>query len=176
MKFYRAIWLMTGALLFCITSMAQADSNQSGKYSMPPVNNQQYQDECGACHFAYQPGFLPSSSWRKVMENLADHFGENAELSDAVRQSLTSYLEKNAADKSSAYLSGKVMRSLPRNGTVLKISKIGFMVREHEDIPRRVFTKDFPGISNCKACHQRANEGSYRENEIKIPGYGRWDD
>jgi len=168
--------LMTGALFLGFTSLSQADSHSGGKYAVAPVTNQQYQDDCGACHFAYQPGLLPASSWRKLMDNLADHFGENAELDAVNKQSLLAYLEKNSADNSSAYLSRKVMRSLPRKRTVMKISKLGFIAHEHDEIPRRFFKGDLQGLTNCNACHQRAAEGSYNENEIKIPGYGRWDD
>ena len=35
-----------------------------------PVNNELYVKECGYCHFAYQAGLLPSSSWNKIMSNL----------------------------------------------------------------------------------------------------------
>ncbi|MCC6543576.1 MAG: hypothetical protein IT392_03630 [Nitrospirae bacterium] len=31
-------------------------------------------------------------------------------------------------------------------------------------------------LINCNACHTRAAAGSYDELEIKIPGFGRWDD
>ncbi len=147
-----------------------------GKYRVEAVSNQQYQDECGACHFAYQPGLLPARSWRKLMDNLADHFGENAEFDEADRLVLLAYLEKNSADKSGSYLSRKVMRSLPRKGTVMKISKLGFMAHEHDEIPRRLFKDSLQGLTNCNDCHQRAEQGSYNEREIKIPGYGRWDD
>ncbi|MDH5218993.1 MAG: diheme cytochrome c, partial [Gammaproteobacteria bacterium] len=44
------------------------------------VTDSLYKEECSACHMAYQPGLLPARSWEKMMDNLADHFGENAEL------------------------------------------------------------------------------------------------
>ena len=110
------------------------------------------------------------------MANLTDHFGENAELDEVNKQHLLAYLEKNSADNSSDYLSRKVMRSLPRKATVMRISKIGFMAHEHNELPSRVFKGDLRGLTNCNACHQRAGEGSYSEREIKIPGYSRWDD
>jgi len=163
---------MVGVIFLGGVSLVQA----SGNYRVEPVKNQQYQDDCGSCHFAYQPGLLPARSWRKLMDNLADHFGENAELDEVDKQALLSYLEKNSADNSNAYLSRKVMRSLPRKGAVTQMSKLGFMAHEHSEIPRRVFKENLQGLTNCNACHQRAAEGSYNENEIKIPGYGRWDD
>ncbi len=172
MKIQQIAAFMVGAMLLGGSPLLQA----SGKYNVAPVTNQQYQDDCSSCHFAYQPGLLPANSWRKLMDNLADHFGENAELDAADKQSLLTYLEKNSADNSRAYLSRKVMRSLPWKGTVIQISKLGFMAHEHDEIPRRVFKGNLQGFTNCNACHQRAEQGSYNENEIKIPGYGRWDD
>ena len=33
-----------------------------------PVTDEQYREECGACHFAYEPGWLPEASWRKLLD------------------------------------------------------------------------------------------------------------
>ncbi|MEW8382726.1 MAG: hypothetical protein AB2704_12810, partial [Candidatus Thiodiazotropha taylori] len=30
-------------------------------------DSSRYREECGSCHFPYQPGFLPEASWRLVM-------------------------------------------------------------------------------------------------------------
>ena len=30
-----------------------------------PVNNETFEQECGVCHFTYQPGILPSGAWQK---------------------------------------------------------------------------------------------------------------
>src|SRR5512145_3377199 len=37
-------------------------------------------EECGACHIAYPPRFLPAESWREIMIGLDDHFGSDASL------------------------------------------------------------------------------------------------
>ena len=109
------------------------------------------------------------------MGNLADHFGENAELSEATRQELLQYLEQHSADHASERLSRKVVRYLGDDKTLVRITDLGFLSHEHNGIPRRVFQGNLKGLANCDACHQRAAAGSYRENEINIPGYGRWD-
>jgi hypothetical protein len=44
---------------------------------MRPVSNPVYSEECGACHFTYQPELLPSASWKKVVTAHDDHFGES---------------------------------------------------------------------------------------------------
>jgi hypothetical protein len=31
-------------------------------------------------------------------------------------------------------------------------------------------------FSNCTACHERAEAGSYDEDEVRIAGYGHWED
>ena len=51
-----------------------------GKRDLTTVNNPTYTENCGACHFAYQPGLLPSGSWDKILKGLADHFGEAVEF------------------------------------------------------------------------------------------------
>ena len=39
------------------------------------------QRACGSCHLAYLPRFLPAPAWETLMDNLDNHFGENAHLS-----------------------------------------------------------------------------------------------
>src|SRR5262245_19523742 len=60
-----------------------------------------YEKECGSCHFAYQPGWLPERSWRRMMGSLNSHFGDNATLSQANHDAIMSYLAAGAADKAS---------------------------------------------------------------------------
>ncbi len=170
--------LLAGVLLFGVVGFAQADRDEaySGGVDVAPVNNPLYSEECGACHFAYQPGLLPARSWHKLMTNLEDHFGENAELDNRDQQALLAYLERNSADHASARLSRKIRRYFRGDESVVRISKIGFIAHEHDEIPQRVFKGKLQDVTNCNDCHERAAEGSYREREIRIPGYGRWDD
>lgn len=42
---------------------------------LKPVTNPAYKENCGACHFSYQPELLPSRSWKKILVQLEDHFG-----------------------------------------------------------------------------------------------------
>jgi ABC-type Zn2+ transport system substrate-binding protein/surface adhesin len=51
-----------------------------------------YKAECGDCHMAYPPSMLPASSWRAMMGNLEDHFGNNAELDAATASRVTAFL------------------------------------------------------------------------------------
>jgi hypothetical protein len=49
---------------------------------------------------------------------------------------------------------------------------------EHDDITSKMVigNEQVRSFSQCDACHTRAKQGSFREHEIHIPGYGRWDD
>ncbi len=143
-----------------------------------PVNNPLYAEECGACHFAYQPGLLPARSWQKLMLDLENHFGENAELEAEEQNALTAYMTKNAAEFSKYKRSVKIMNSLAKNKTPLRIIETPYMVKKHDELtPKMVVgNPEVKSLSYCNKCHTKAITGSYSEKDIVIPGYGNWED
>lgn len=160
-------------ILFTIPTLADDDDANSGVIA---ATDKLYLEECGACHLAYPPGLLPARSWEKLLSDLSDHFGENAELGADVAQSLTAYLTNNAADKVRNRLSKRIARTVG-HATPLRITETAFFKREHREVPQRL-VKDNPKVqsfSKCQACHTRAAQGSFREDEIDIPGHGKWD-
>ncbi len=143
-----------------------------------PVRNEQYDSECGACHFAYQPALLPARSWESMMGNLADHFGENAELDDAAREALTRYLVENAADRDGYGRAAGFAASVAPGNAPLRITETRYFVRKHDEVPSR-FVQGNPEVrsfSNCTACHRGAADGNFNEHAVRIPGVGRWED
>jgi len=152
-----------------------AGDNAEGR-SVIAANDARYVEECGACHFAYPPGLLPARSWEKLLSNLSNHFGENAELNTDLTQSLSAYLTANGADKVRNRLSKRIARSVAHT-TPLRITDTRFFKREHLELPQG-WVKDNPKVhsySNCQVCHSRAAQGSFDEQEIDIPGHGKWD-
>lgn len=143
-----------------------------------PVSHQGYRDECGSCHMAYQPGFLPQRSWVKIMGNLEDHFGESAEIDGPVQQQLRGYLMDNAADHSDYKRSKAIVRSLAYNEAPLKISETRYFLRKHDELPIQLVQQnpEVESFSRCEVCHTEADKGSYDEDRVRIPGYGQWDD
>jgi len=142
------------------------------------VNNKLYQSECSACHFAYQPGFLPARSWVKLMSSLDDHFGENAELDEPARSAIEQYLLAHAADRLPNRFSRSVMRSIKGSETPLQISQTSYFQRKHHEIPARM-VKNNPKVrsfANCASCHQGAAKGYFDEDAVRIPGFGNWED
>jgi len=159
--------------------MGYSKSSKGMKYTVSPANDPLYKAECASCHFAYQPGLLPSKSWKKMMQakELENHFGTDASLEEEDRVALAKYLEKNASDKVKSRLGQKIARSIPKNSTLLAISKTKYFQHEHDEIPKRLIEqKEVKSIANCIACHTTADKGFYGERDIKIPNYGRWDD
>lgn len=145
-----------------------------------PVSSQPYQDECSACHFAYQPGLLPRRSWQRMFrpEALADHFGENTELDEGLRQALEQYALANAADDSKYKRSRKIMGSLAADAAPLRITEVDFIKLKHSEIPDKLITANpkVGSLSNCNSCHTKAAEGIYDDDTVFIQGYGRWED
>ncbi|MES9884720.1 MAG: diheme cytochrome c [Sedimenticola sp.] len=152
-------------------------SKKSVKRGVAPVTNPQYSEECGACHFAYQPGLLPARSWQLMMAGLEDHFGENAELPKEDAQVLEAYLVKNAAEHSNYKRSVKIMRSLAPGEAPLRTTDTPYLTSKHQRLsPAQVVDNpEVVSISHCAACHTKAESGSFSEREINIPGFGRWE-
>ena len=139
------------------------------KIHLNPVINQTYKEACGACHFAYQPGLLPSGSWAKLLSNLKDHFGETVEIDAASNGVIEKYLIDNAAERSQGKRSHKIVRSL-KGETPSRITEIPYVRRKHRDIPPEVFTRKTVGsLSNCSACHRTADQGIYEDDNVTIP-------
>lgn len=145
----------------------------STKGGVEAIENELYNEECGSCHFAYQPGLLPSRSWKKLMENksLQNHFEEDISYDDEkILNELTTYLTSNAADKSKYKRSIKINRSIPSNSTPIKISETPYIKRKHRELSTRVIKQDAVGsLGNCSACHNSAHQGDYDDDNVTIP-------
>jgi hypothetical protein len=130
---------------------------------MPPVTDPVVKKECGSCHMAYQPQFLPRRSWQKLMETLSDHFGENASLGDVQGKAVLDYLVANASDGARAGREGrKFATSIPSAQTPLRITDVPRWIREHREVPASKWAD--PAVkskANCVACHPSAEQGIY---------------
>ena len=142
------------------------------------ISNPVYTEECGSCHMAYPPGLLPVNSWNKIMNGLADHFGDNAELDTDTHKQIARYLQDNSADGADYRRSRKIMASLGHQSAPLRITDTPYFKHEHDDIPNKLVSdnKAVNSFSNCNACHSNADQGLFDEDGVRIPGYGRWDD
>lgn len=134
-----------------------------------PVSNPTYQNTCGGCHLAYPPGLLPSGSWEKILNRLQDHFGEAVSCEATEQKAIRKYLIENGADRSSGKKSVKIMECL-KGTTPRRITEIPYIQRKHRRISKAVFSRNSIGsLSNCRACHQTADQGIFDDEYVVIP-------
>ena len=165
-------------LVGSITLYGDDDRKKQPYTSEASKDFQLYKTECGACHMAYQPEFLPKRSWEKMMRTLADHFETDATLDKEESEQILAYLLRNAADSKPVYGDiGKMGKRIEPKTIPLRISETPYFKKEHREISKRLITqKEVKSIANCTACHTKAESGDYSERNIFIPNYGKWDD
>lgn len=157
-------------LSMLLVTMLLADGFKGNK-GVKPVDNQLYLNECGSCHFAYQPGLLPERSWSKMMQDLSNHFQTDASLEPKDTQTLLAYMRANASDKAMNYKrSSRITNSLRASATPLRITETPYIIRKHNEIKQSVYErKSIGSLANCAACHQSASRGSYSDDYVRIP-------
>ena len=151
----RLIVLPALAAAVSLQPIARADDAARARVPLPP----KYQQECGACHLAYPPDLLPAPSWQRIMNNLNRHFGTDASLDAALAKELAVWLNANAG--------GKRARQAPPED---RITRAPWFVREHGEVAPA--TWKLPAVksaANCAACHTKAEQGDFRESNIRIP-------
>jgi len=111
--------------------------------------------ECNDCHLIYPAQMLPQRSWQAILADLANHFGDDATVSNDKRTAILAYYSANATDGPSTTGRGKLFISgLPDSVTPLRITAMPWWNQMHADY-------DFGGgkhidmktASNCLACH-----------------------
>ncbi len=187
-KISKSRWLtgtiiLSGIMIFGIGSVACSDKenwNHEARERASKTMLQQdaiYTEECGACHFAYPPGLLPLESWQKIMAELDDHFGENAELDTETSSHIINYIEQQVSQKKLTRHMNKLLRNLPKT-TPIRITELPYFIHEHDEIPKKMII-DNPkvgSLSQCNSCHKDAERGEFDEDWVFIPGIGHWDD
>lgn len=154
--------MRTPALLTLLTLLAAAPALADDW--VPPVTDALVQKECGSCHMAFQPAFLPARSWDKTMDTLSNHFGDDIRLEPSVARSIRLTLINGAGDRDGRGLGRKSMRGIRDDQTPLTITETPYFIRKHRLDPAawknpKVLTK-----SNCPACHHGAERGLYEED------------
>jgi hypothetical protein len=158
--------MVLGAVGLWIGQSPQADE---ARFPMPAGKT--YLAECGGCHTAFAPGLLPVRSWHRMMDELADHFGEDASLDEPQHLAILKELETLAADGSHAdQRMRRISEAIPPGDRPQRISTTPFFKYTHDGVPQEFWKRKRVGTpSNCLACHPRANEGRYEERDVKIP-------
>ena len=85
-------------------------------------------------------------------------------------------LLRGAAEHSWHKRSRKINRSVKASETPLRITETRYIRRKHDEIGDELIGKNEKVVSlaNCDACHTKAAEGSFDDDQVNIPGYGTW--
>jgi hypothetical protein len=165
----------------------ESDDNDEGAFrsgwfesraDVTPAVNADYQRECGACHFAYQPGLLPKHDWQRIMDALGEHYGDDASLDEVQAAEIRRFLLDNAAEHERASRARAFAAGSDSGEALPRITTTVYFRREHAELPTRIVAAnaEVGSFSNCPACHRNADDGIYNEHQVIIPGIGRWDD
>lgn len=163
MKFpVRPVLLGVLALGFSMLVLSRAQAGSDHFHA--PVTDALVKEECGSCHLAFPPSMLPASSWRRMMNELDQHFGDNAALDPAVAAKITAYLTTNAGDAGGRRYSAKWLRGVDLASAPQRITELPKWQREHREISAADWRQqDVRSKANCTACHTDAERGYYEE-------------
>lgn len=173
-----------GWIAACSILAAGAATPALANGAFPRVTSEAVLAECTDCHMAYQPQMLPERSWRRLMEGLADHFGEELDLDDETRDQVLAYLVANAADAGGKHKKKgrRFLRGLDPGDTPTRITDLPRWRKKHRELPERVWSD--PRVESkgrCEVCHTQAERGRYDDDYgLRVPGpkgsWRRWDD
>lgn len=128
-----------------------------------------YKHECGACHMAFPPNILPAASWKKMLSDLDDHFGDYAACDEKSRKEIEDFLVKNSAEKIMDEAGVKFLDTVDKNDP-LRVTATAYWEKKHDDIKPEIYKRaSITSKLNCAACHKWAEYGSFEDNDISIP-------
>jgi hypothetical protein len=147
-------WFPLALALAATTALAD-------RMPMPADAPAEFKTECGSCHLAFPPVLLTSRDWQKVMASLEKHYGDNASLDNAINARIRDFLVRNAGED----------RRVRDAGDPPRITRTAWFRHEHDEVSANTWRD--PGVksaANCAACHRRAEQGSFGERDIVMPG------
>ena len=128
------------AALGCATPTVASES----ALASPPIRTL-VQKECGACHIAYLPKYLPESAWTTLFNGLDNHFGENARMAPEATAAVRRYYIDNAAG---------LYWTSPSTSEIPRITAQAWWKRGMGKLD--VASPRIRSRANCGACHTHA--------------------
>ncbi len=135
------------------------------------VQNELWQEECSDCHFAFHPSLLPARSWQLIFKQQADHFDDDLDLDEETVTELLAYANANSADLEQIEPAWRMNSSIASKDTPLRITDVRYWKKKHEEIDAEVWKRDsVKSKANCAACHLDAEQGTFEDADMRIPG------
>jgi cytochrome b len=160
------------SIFVLVYALSVKDNMITAGYHQPvdyKKENALFVNECASCHILYPPSLLPKKSWKTMMANLDDHFGDDASLEPEDTQNILKYLLDNSAEYSTSEASVNILNSLQNKDTIA-ITQTPFWKKRHKNMDSKYFkSKKVKSKANCKACHSDVEKGLIEDSNIKIP-------
>lgn len=152
-------------LLLAPNSLLMSDGNQKMDYAK---EHPAFYKECISCHTLFPPFLLPQKSWISMMENLENHFGDDASLDSQTTLSIKEFLVQNSAESSTKESAFRILSSLKSDQNYIAITETPFWKNRHKKIDKAVYARaDIGKPSNCKACHATIENGLLNNRDIR---------
>ncbi|MFT7880144.1 MAG: cytochrome b/b6 domain-containing protein [Sulfurimonas sp.] len=130
----------------------------------------EFENECGSCHITYPPYLLPKRSWVAMMQDLENHFGDDASIDNKTNLSILAFLKANSAENSTHEAAFKILKSLKENDSTIAITQTPYWKSRHKHVDKEIFlSQDVKSRANCSACHQNIEYGLIENRLIKVP-------
>lgn len=134
------------------------DWYESRNPGVSAVKFQQYDEICGSCHFPYQPGLLPATSWVNIISSFNNHFGASLKLSSVEKRTMSRFLLDNSAGHVNDDISNKILQSFNYELIVERITQTPYFIEKHRQFDNSVSSTS---AGQCDKCHQDAMQGKY---------------
>lgn len=121
--------------------------------------NKSFANECGSCHAVYPPFLLPKHSWALMMNDLENHFGDDASIEPELNAEILAFLEKYSAESFDTKVARNIIEK-ETDSTNIAITKNPYWIALHAHIAEDVFAQpDIKTKANCFACHKDLEHG-----------------
>jgi len=96
----------------------------------------------------------------RLMGDLPHHYGTDASLDPATVKALGSWLQANAGTYK------RVREEPPQD----RITRSAWFIRKHDEVSAATWKRaSIKSAANCAACHTRADQGDFNEDNVRIP-------
>ena len=116
----------------------------------PAITNAKWEEECSACHMAFQPGLMQAEFWKNIIGSLEKHYGLDASLDEEDTKEITAYLVENASTRWSY------------SPVPTRIREAIWFIKRHDQHKNAWDDPKVKTSANCIACHKNGAKGDFR--------------
>ena len=165
-----ALAALLGMVALAFFRADSLDARAGAPAAAPLAQDAAWTSECSGCHLAYHPSLLPARSWRVLLAQGQDHFGEELALEARTASHLADFAARHAAEAHESPAAWKIATTTPVAMAPLRITDTPFWKRRHARL--QPSTWKAVHASECNACHRDAEAGTFSPRAIRVGTQG----